>query len=42
MLKRFFLMLLGKAKLTRQWEVNTGLSRDEYQMIRELFASKKP
>lgn len=41
MFKRLFLMFLGKLRLTRQWEVNTGLSRDEYQMIRQLFASKK-
>lgn len=42
MLRRILLTLLAKVKVSRQWQVNTGLSRDEYQMIRELFASKKP
>lgn len=41
MLRRFFLMLLGKVGLARQWEVNTGLTRDEYQMIRQHFVGKK-
>jgi|GEM_PF-4896334 hypothetical protein len=42
MLRRLFTTLLRRLGLGRQWTASTGVTREEYQVIRQLFASKRP
>ncbi|HLS90087.1 MAG TPA: hypothetical protein VK101_02435 [Limnochordia bacterium] len=42
MLRRLFITLLRKLGLGRHWTASAGVTREEYQAIRELFASKRP
>jgi len=41
MVRRFLVRLLGKLGLFRPATVRTGLTPEEYQMLRELVAGKK-
>lgn len=40
MMRRFLYMLLGRLGIVRRPVVTTGLTQDEYRMLRELIVKK--